>query len=232
MTSTKLVLTCEHGGNNIPAAYASYFKDAEDDLQSYSGYDAGALDLFRYLEVMSDYSNFSITSRLLVELNRSLHHPKVFSEYTRFLSKSVHEEILKEHYTPYRTEVTNAIEKLINKGNKILHVSVHTFEPMLNDEHRKAHIGLLYDPVKPDEKDFCFRWKEKLNTIVPYLKIRFNYPNLGNADSFISHLRKKFPEKYMGIVLEVNQRYVENDYMDSRIKHAITDSLEFLLSEK
>ena len=43
MSPVRIVLTCEHGGNRIPAAYAAYFQSAGAVLDSHRGFDAGAL---------------------------------------------------------------------------------------------------------------------------------------------------------------------------------------------
>src|SRR5690606_41948935 len=70
----KLVITCEHGGNFVPKKYQPLFKKQETVLQTHRGFDPGTLDLFQYLKPLSHFSIFSDTSRLLIELNRSLHH--------------------------------------------------------------------------------------------------------------------------------------------------------------
>ncbi len=75
----KFLLTCEHGGNEIPEEYQKYFINAGKVLNSHRGYDPGAMDLFIFLRDLADYSFYSTTSRLLIELNRSFHHPAVFS---------------------------------------------------------------------------------------------------------------------------------------------------------
>ena len=43
----------------------------------------------------------------------------------------------------------------------------------------------------------------------PSLRIRRNYPYLGKADGFVTHLRRRFKsEDYIGIELEMNQALV------------------------
>ena len=43
------LVTCEHGGNRIPAPYAALFRGHEAILQSHRGYDPGAAALARAL---------------------------------------------------------------------------------------------------------------------------------------------------------------------------------------
>ncbi len=210
----KLVLTCEHAGNEVPPACRELFRAAEAVLESHRGYDLGAVSLFRKLEKFSFYSKSHSISRLLVEVNRSLYHPDLFSEFTKDQPEGKKLEILQEYYIPYRSAVENKIADLVNKGEEVLHLSIHTFTPQLNGKIREADMGLLYDPQKKGEKEFCQIFKDHWKRESPGLKLRFNYPYLGTADGFTTYLRKRFPDHYLGIEVEVNQRYVDKNRMD------------------
>jgi predicted N-formylglutamate amidohydrolase len=109
------------------------------------------------------------------------------------------------------------ISKEIAHGEKVLHISVHTFTPVLNGKIRETDVGLLFDPSKALEKDFVRIWKFNLGRFSPALKVRFNYPYLGRADGFTTYLRKKYPRNYMGIELEVNQALLENNKVAGEI---------------
>jgi predicted N-formylglutamate amidohydrolase len=209
----KIVITCEHGGRDIPAEYAGYFSDHEALLATHRGYDIGALKLYEdFVAAGADAVFFSETSRLLVELNRSRKHPNLFSIATKDLPKSDKEAILQFHYVPYREAVEEAISSFIKKDHSVLHLSVHSFTPVMNGEIRLADIGLLYDPKRKREADFCNRWKSSIKVADPELKVRFNYPYRGTADGFTTHLRRMFPdEQYAGIELEVNQKFPLED---------------------
>ncbi|PKD17090.1 N-formylglutamate amidohydrolase [Salegentibacter salinarum] len=222
----KLVLTCEHAFNTIPEEYKELFSDAEEILNSHRGYDPGSLDLFRELEVLADFNQVQENGRLLVEVNRSIGHPNLFSEFTKILSRSQKTEVLNQYYFPYRNSVETNISAFIEKGEKVLHFSVHTFIPGLNGIVRNTDIGLLYDPAKSGEKEFSKNFKRKLKKENPHLKIRFNYPYFGKADGFTTYLRKKFPENYLGIELEINQKFVSKNQMDHRIKNAVVFALK------
>src|SRR5690606_18603701 len=107
------------------------------------------------------------------------------------------------YYKPYRTKVENCIADLINRNNKVVHISFHSFTPELNGVIRKADIGLLFDPKSSFEKHFCINWKAEINRLNNLYKVRFNYPYLGIADGFTSYLRKKYgSQNYCGIELE------------------------------
>ncbi|WP_418602767.1 N-formylglutamate amidohydrolase [Hwangdonia sp.] len=223
----KLVLTCEHGGNEIPEAYSAYFKN-KDVLKTHRGFDLGALDLFQTLKPLADASYFSTTSRLLVELNRSRNHKNLFSEFTKSLPRNEKAEIIKTHYLPYRTAVENTIKTYIENGDSVLHLSIHSFTPVLNNIRRNCDIGLLYDSQKKTEKQFCKQLKAQILRQEANLNIRFNYPYLGKADGFTMYLRKQCPIDYLGIEIEVNQEFVNHGVMDSKLKRALYKALKEL----
>ena len=225
----KLIITCEHGGNEIPKGFQSYFEKEEAVLNSHRGYDLGAFDVFKTLQPLSDYSNSSKISRLLIELNRSLHHPKLFSAFTKNLSKAEKSNIISSMYTSYRNEVESEIKQLINTKEMVIHISVHSFTPILNSIERNCDIGLLFDSAKKAEKLFCIQFKNNLKSLDANLYIRYNYPYLGKADGFTTYLRKKFPENYLGIELEINQNFSKNNIMGVDLKNTIHTALKQLI---
>ena len=97
-----LVLTCEHGGNNIPTQYEDFFKNTSDILHTHRGYDLGALSVFNHLKPLADISFHSETSRLLIELNRSVHHTNLFSEFSKNLPEKEKTDLIAGYYTTYR----------------------------------------------------------------------------------------------------------------------------------
>lgn len=227
----KLLLTCEHAGNQIPENYSSIFSGRETLLASHEGYDIGAMELFRKLEPLADKTFYAETSRLLVELNRSLHHAKLFSDVTRELPDDDKSVILKEHYYPYRDDVEQLVHDFVMAGRQVLHVAVHTFTPELNGETREADIGLLYDPKRKLEQTFSRRWKQEFQAQNNELLVRFNYPYLGISDGFPTYLRRKFTdEQYIGIELEVNQKFAAGDkQLWHKVQDAVFTSLQATL---
>lgn len=208
----QLIISCEHGGNFIPDEYKHLFLNAEDVLHSHRGWDPGALkiaqDFHKNIKAPLFYTE---VSRLLIEPNRSLHHPSLFSFYTNNLSESEKKQIINRYYLPYRNEVEDKIKRLINKNISVLHLSIHSFTPILNGIKRNCEIGLLYDPQKKMEKDFCKNFKKNLMKTQKKWRIRMNYPYKGTADGFTTYLRKRFPEQYSGIEIEVNQALLQQD---------------------
>jgi predicted N-formylglutamate amidohydrolase len=201
----KLIISCEHGGNKIPVAYQKLFTGASKMLASHRGYDIGALRLAKALAPLADYSQFCTVSRLLIELNRSTHHPKLFSEFTRDLAQETKQELLKKYYQPYRDTLVQQISQYSKAKQRVIHISVHSFTPILNGEVRNTDIGLLYDPSRQTEREFASAWRKHF-LACSELKVRNNYPYQGKSDGLTTYLRKQFStSEYIGIELETNQ---------------------------
>jgi predicted N-formylglutamate amidohydrolase len=213
-----VLLTCEHGGNRVPAEFARLFRGQRELLESHRGYDPGALELARTCARRLNVPLHSATvTRLLVELNRSPKHPAQFSIATKRLSAADRESLFEKHYYPYRNRVAAEVEKAVDCGRRVIHLSFHTFTPVLDGDVRRADVGLLYDPRRPGETAFCTLFKQSLAARRPELTIRKNYPYQGKTDGFTTTLRRKWNETvYLGIELEVNQRWPLSDRRDWR----------------
>lgn len=214
MTQEYFFLSCEHGGNQIPAAYRKDFSKASKILKSHGGLDIGAIGvaklLSKYLKVPLLAST---TSRLLVDLNRSIGHPHVFSQFTQNLSILEKEKILKSYYWPYRKK----IEKTFSLKKKVLHISIHSFTPQLNGELRNADIGILYDPSSRRESEVARELKLFLKS--SSLKVRMNYPYRGTSDGLTTNLRK-LHKNYSGLEIELNQKFFQKDFKKNQILFA------------
>jgi len=206
MTAFRILLTCEHGGNEIPAPYRRLFRGKDRWLRSHQGFDRHALPLARGLSrSLRAPLLHAVISRLLVDLNRSAHNPRVWSAITRALPARERAQILTRHFWPYRRRVERRIRELAWQGG-LLHVAVHTFTPRLGREVRNADIGLLYDPRREREARLCEAWRSQLKEAFPHLRVRMNYPYLGRTDGLCTALRGQLPSsRYAGIELEVNR---------------------------
>lgn len=210
MALKDFLITCEHGGNRIPAAYRPLFEGHDALLSTHRGYDPGALEMARALARSFAAPLVSSTvSRLLVDLNRSTGHPHFFSAVTRNTAATVRTKIIEQHYFPYRARVEHFVRQSVALGRCVVHISSHSFTPVLNGKQRQADIGLLYDPGREGEVKLCAHWKTQLQAAVPELRVRRNYPYLGKGDGLTAYLRQHFPgDRYIGVELEVNQAIV------------------------
>jgi len=223
-----LVISCEHGGNRIPAPYRNLFQAHQAVLDSHRGYDLGALAVARELATAFAAPLLTSTvSRLLVDLNRSVGHPRLHSDVTRKAPTQVRRRILEHYYEPYRAQAERLIMQAIADCNRVIHVSSHSFTPELNGKLRNADIGLLYDPARAGELDLCERWKGSLLACAPDLTVRRNYPYAGKGDGLTAWFRGRLPPvTYVGIELEVNQKHVARGGRHwAGIRTAIVESL-------
>jgi predicted N-formylglutamate amidohydrolase len=203
---TPLLLTCEHGGNRVPAAYGALFRGAARTLASHRGHDLGALHAARSLARALDAPLLAATvTRLLVDLNRSRGHPALHSEFTAGLAAEERERIVRRHYDPWRGRVVEAVAAAIARHGCVLHVSVHSFTPVLGGVRRRADLGLLYDPARAAEARFCRRWQAALAGCADGWAVRRNYPYRGTSDGQVVELRRRFGARYAGVELEINQ---------------------------
>jgi predicted N-formylglutamate amidohydrolase len=204
------LITCEHGGNRIPAPYGPLFHGRHAILDSHRGYDPGALVMARALaRSFGAPLVISTVSRLLVDLNRSLGHPQLFSVATRGAAATDRAAIVEQYYRPYRLEAERLVRQLHSRGRRVIHISSHSFTPVLDGKVRNVDVGLLYHPHRWGEAELCSRWKASLVTSDPQLRVRRNYPYAGKGDGLTSHFRLCFPPgTYVGIELEINQQIV------------------------
>lgn len=207
---TVFLVSCEHGGNRIPSRYRALFRDHWPLLRTHRGVDFGALRLAREMAAALDAPLLACTvSRLLVDLNRSLHHRRLWSEASRQAPPEMREDILRRYYLPYRSRLEALAAQAIADRKRVVHISCHSFTPELNGVVRGADIGLLYDPSRAGERQLCRRWRAQLAVHAPAMRVRMNYPYAGTADGFTTYLRRRFADcDYAGIELEINQRHV------------------------
>lgn len=205
-----LVITCEHGGNRIPKAYRHLFNEHQSLLNTHRGLDLGALIMAKDLAMaFAAPLVSSMVSRLLVDLNRSIGHPRLYFEAIRNAPTEVRQKILKDHYQPYRVQTERLIRQAIEDHGQVIHLSSHSFTPVLDGKVRNADIGLLYDPSRPAESDLCKRWQANLRTSAPDLRVRRNYPYAGKDDGLTAWFRRLLlPSTYVGIELEINQKHI------------------------
>ncbi len=204
------IITCEHGGNRIPAPYRPLFRGQRALLDSHRGHDPGSLVMAKALAGTSRAPLVaSTTSRLLIDLNRSIGHPQLFSAATRAAPAETRAQIVEDHYRPYRLQVERLVSQAVSRGQRVIHISSHSFTAELDGRVRSADVGLLYHPGRRGEAEMCAHWKESLAAFAPELRVRRNYPYAGKGDGLTSHLRRHFAQSdYVGIELEVNQGIV------------------------
>lgn len=240
----KILVSCEHAGNDIPEKYTALlkgcldsvaFRDFHDQLKTHRGYDIGALEvatkLYSDLKSAGNLQKSGLIafrwfgwSRLLIDPNRSAGHKNLFSEWSKKLDPKTRKEIKETIYFFYRFEIEQLVRSY--EPQRFLHIGVHSFTPVMNAEKRNCDIGFLYDPHNVYEKAFANNavfFLRKMN-----LKARRNYPYQGRSDGLTTYLRKKY-KHYAGVEIEINQSVVHRHetYYNELLK-AVTESMLLL----
>lgn len=202
-----LLLSCEHGGNRVPAQLDRYFEGPDRALlETHRGYDPGALGLALGLRAALGVPlYYSKVSRLVVDLNREEGNDEVFGP--SFLdpkgSPELRRELLARYHRPYRQKVAQAVKTLLAQG-PLLHLSLHSFTPVWKGEPRKTQVGLLYDPRRRGEAAFVGLWQGALKARLGGYEVHKNRPYKGTADGLTRTLRRLHPDPdYLGLELEV-----------------------------
>jgi len=216
-----LLLTCEHGGNRIPRPYAHLFRDSSKMLASHRGWDRGALQLARLLSRQLRRPLLAVTwSRLFVEANRAPTNHRIWSDFTKGLPREERQQILERWWRPHRQQVERTVAHAIARGQRVVHVAVHSFTPERDGEVRNADVGLLYDSRRKQEAAFSREWAAALRGIDPALRVRFNYPYAGSADGLTTWMRRHHSQShYIGVELEINQAIVDTPRWRSFQRH-------------
>lgn len=203
--SLPLVFSCEHARNAVPTRLEPAFRGHEAVLASHRGWDPGALEvaqrLARYFTAPLVAGRYS---RLVIDLNRSPHHPHLFSSWTRDLDRATR-DWLREVHARHWAEVSRRLVALARTG-RVVHVALHSFTPELDGVVRNAEIGLLYDPGRASELDLARRLAQQLTR--NDCRVRRNYPYRGVADGLPTALRRRFGPSYVGLEFELNQAFV------------------------
>jgi predicted N-formylglutamate amidohydrolase len=203
-----LVLSCEHAGREVPARHRSLFDgpEARAALESHRGWDPGAGDLARALATrLGAPLVVERTTRLLVECNRSIGHPQLWSEFSRNLPDQEKERLLAEIWRPHRDAVRRMIAS--QPPGLVVHVGVHSFTPVWRGRRRPTGLGLLCDPRRVREVRVVEEWRRALTVGEPEgLVVHRNRPYRGWTDGLVTALRSELPEpRYAGLELEVSQ---------------------------
>jgi predicted N-formylglutamate amidohydrolase len=181
-------------------------------LQSHRGFDAGAGALAQALGAAAGVvPHLGEVSRLVVDLNRSAHHPKLFSPVTRALTKQARQELLQRYWLPHRQRIEAAIAACHQRAPRCHHLAMHSFTPIWQGHVRAVDIGLLYDPKSAPERLLADALARALAAQVPLLQVRRNQPYRGTSDGLPTALRGRFGRtRYAGLEIEVNQALVHN----------------------
>ncbi|MGD8868603.1 MAG: N-formylglutamate amidohydrolase [Gemmatimonadales bacterium] len=230
-----LIVTCEHATNRLPSRYRGLGLTSKA-LVSHIAWDPGAREVARHFARRFDCPyHEGRYSRLLIDLNRSLRHPKLVPRTAfgvpvpgnRGLSRQEKHERIERYYRPYREAVLQDIERTLVHERICFQLSVHSFTPSLNGHDRRAEIGILYDPARTLERELADRIASALRELG--LRVRRNHPYLGTSDGLTTFCRRAFSQRaYVGLEVEINQRLLL-PRVPTELKRRLTRGLESAL---
>jgi len=225
-----VLITCEHGGNDVPWEFRGLFRGHEALLESHRGWDPGTLHLAARMSAALGAALYpSTVTRLLVDLNRSPDNPEVFSEVTGPLPQAERTGLLHRFHRPHWDAVRGAIARGVRERGCVLHFGVHSFTPVLNGERRRADVAFLYDPARDEERRLAEVWVSSLGVLLPEHAVLHNDPYRGDSDGLTTAMRREFGEsQYLGFEIEVNQRHVG---LDGQFDTVVSEMLLGIIAE-
>jgi predicted N-formylglutamate amidohydrolase len=228
----RLLLSCEHASPAVPRAYARHFRGQRALLATHRAYDLGAHEVARKLSRATGAPLFATRiTRLVIDVNRTPGNPSMFSEFTRELPEAERRALQARYHTPHWQRVRAAVEHLLARGERVVHVGVHSFTPVWNGAPREIDVGLLYDSTRPAERAFCDAWREALRREDPSLRVRRNAPYRGVSDCLPTALRRELPpRRYLGLELELCQALLATPSGRARAARLASASLRAALA--
>ena len=145
----------------------------------------------------------------LIDVSRSLHHRLLFPSTTRCWPLEKRQRLIEQIHRPYRERIRATIADQLKKSPYVVHLSIRSFAARHQGKHRRADVGLLYDPSRPMEVDFCLDWIDEMYDWIPMLRVRRNYPRRGTTDSITKSMRTEFVNQpYLGIEVLLNRAWI------------------------
>jgi predicted N-formylglutamate amidohydrolase len=231
----QFVISAEHATNRIPAAYNNLGLSGRQ-LQTHIAWDPGAGIVARACaRALGCPCHPGHVSRLLVDLNRSLGHSKLMARRSfsiavpgnRDLSPAEKERRIRLYYRPFREAVLSDVRRAIEEYGRCIHLSIHSFTPVVGRVVRHAEIGLLYDPHRPLERLVADELLRRLSD--DGFHVRRNYPYRGVSDGHTTHLRRDFRKPtYAGVEIEVNQRLLKTGRGTSNVARRLAQAIQWL----
>ncbi|PLX70288.1 MAG: hypothetical protein C0602_05610 [Denitrovibrio sp.] len=196
---TELIVTCEHATPYLPDNTIAI----PGDVPEHRLYDKGALECAEHFAKLTSAKLFTFAvSRLLVDGNRSVSNPNLFSKYAKAMDEDKRHQALQEYYLPFRRGVYEAV----SASKFVIHLSFHSFTSELYGKVRDYEAGILFDPARVNEKKIA---KELIRYLTKHagIRVKSNKPYKGSADGHTTSLRSQFSkDRYTGIEIELSHK--------------------------
>ena len=211
MTIDTFLITCEHGGNRIPAPYRRLFRGQRALLDSHRGYDPGALVMARALAVVVRRAAGGLDHQPPAGRPQPLDRSPATLLDGDPRGAGGRARADRRAALPARTACGSKrlVAQAVARGGASSTFRRTASPPELDGNVRRADVGLLYDPGRRGEVELCARWKTSLAG--PALR------SCGCAATTRTRARRRADlapapplrsAAYVGIELEINQRIV------------------------
>ncbi|WP_428101694.1 N-formylglutamate amidohydrolase [Candidatus Rariloculus sp.] len=230
-----IIIVCDHAANRVPRSL-DMLGLADHHLHDHIGWDIGAAGVARRLAQWFDADAvLAVYSRLVVDLNRSLHDAGAFAAISDGilvpgnvgLSIEAKAARARELYHPYH----RTIRKLIDAGTSAEHspifIGIHSFTPRASGIERPWHIGVLWDK-DPRLPLPLMRGLRTASDIV----VADNEPYSGRhpADFTIDHHAELLGLAHAGI--EIRQDLIRDEIGQERWAARLADALRPVLEHE
>jgi predicted N-formylglutamate amidohydrolase len=149
----RLVLTCDHASNRVPAAYGDLGLGPAA-FERHIAYDIGMRGVTTMMaERLGATAIMSTFSRLLIDPNRGEDDPTIVMRLSdgdlipgnARVDRAEIERRIAEFHRPYHDVVTTELDAIVARGETPVLLAMHSFTPRWKIFARPWHIGLLWD---------------------------------------------------------------------------------------
>lgn len=212
-----VIVSCEHAGWAVPPGVELGID--LDQRRSHIGWDPGAAPFADSLGAALGVAVFrGVWSRLVVDLNRRETDPGVIATVSGGitipgnvgLDPEAREARLARWHRPWRAAVGAAVDDAVAAGGCV-HVSVHSFDPGFvpgdgpgpDPARADLSLGVLFDPARPRETRLAAALLRAVRDLG--CAAGENRPYAGTAEGFVTWLRERHGDRYVGLELELCQ---------------------------
>lgn len=148
-----VLLVCDHASRKFPAAMQQLGL-ADWVLDKHVASDIGAEMVTRHLADRLDApAVLAGYSRLIVDLNRRLHHESAFIRVSDGIAVPGNLDIgeiernqrIQSFFDPYHDEISRQLQRFSARHEVPAFISIHSCTPVFNNVVRHCHIGVMWD---------------------------------------------------------------------------------------
>ena len=229
-----ILLVCDHASREFPAAMHQLGL-ADWVLDQHVACDIGAELVTRHLaDQLNAPAVLAGYSRLIVDLNRQLHHDSAFIKVSDGIAipgnldigDDERQQRIDSFFNPYHDEITRQLEKFKARDIVPAFLSIHTCTPVFNNVVRHCQIGVMWDSDPRIPLPLMERLRE-----VPDLEVGDNEPYSGRHpnDYTIDYHAERTGLPNVGI--EVRQDLVNSPEGAEKWARILGDAFESVLED-